>query len=505
MNNEKGQALPLAIVALAIGALVVVPFLNHAGTTLLDSRLYTDGINNRDAADAGVEHAIWNLTEGGLAALIPNVGNQQTYSLPEAINGITPSMTVKTLTRSGTGGAAGKINKTILDKMIFNATAGNTPDAIKVSDTLCAVAFRGPSNRGYMVTMAVSSNGTIGNSVVSTLIFDNSSGYEPYIFLVTGNIYGVAYRGSGNSGYLKTMSIAANGVISAVISTLTFDATGYTPSVCKIASTVFAVAYRGAANRGYIKTVTISSGGVISGTVISTLTLDNTAGYEPCMIPVTGVYYAAAYRGASNRGTLKTVSITAAGVISGTIVSTLVFDTAASYEPVITAAATNIYAIAYRSAASGSLKTVSISTSGIIGTTVISTISFDTAVSYLPDILLVAPNTLAIVYGNSTNKGYLKTVTIASGGTITPTAIDTFNFDAVAGYEPSIIQISNTVFGVAYRATGTDGTFVTIGISNGSNPDSSYEIISTASNTVIRALVSTQNTTSTIVSWFPNE
>jgi hypothetical protein len=504
MNNEKGQALPLAIVALAIGALVVVPFLSHAGTTLLDSRIYSDGINTRDAADAGVEHAIWNLMEGGLQLQIPVVGNQKTYALPEALNGITPSMTVKTLTRSGTGGAAGKINKTILDKIIFDATAGNTPDAIKVSDTLCAVTFRGPSNRGYMVTLAVSANGTIGNSVVSTLIFDNSAGYEPYIFLVTGNIYGVAYRGSGNSGYLKTMSIAANGVIGSVISTLTFDTNGYMPSVTKIASTVFAVAYRGASNRGYIKTVTISSGGVISGTVISTLTLDNTSCNEPCIIPVTGVYYAVAYRGATNKGTLKTVSITAAGVISGTIVSTLIFDTTAGYEPVITNVSGTTYAIAYRGSANGSLKTVTISTAGIITATVISTFVFDAAASNLPDIVQVAPNTFAIVYGNSTNKGYLKTVTIAAGGTITQTAIDTFNFDTVAGYEPSIIPISNTVFGVAYRATGTDGTFVTIGISNGSNPDSSYEIVSTAGSTTIRALVSTQNTTSTIVSWFPN-
>jgi hypothetical protein len=411
---------------------------------------------------------------------------------------------VTTLSKGGTGGPAGTINKTILDKLIFDTTTGYTPDVKQISSTLCAVAYKGPSNRGYLVTMAVSANGTIGSSVISTLIYDNTAGYEPNIFLVSGNVYGVAYRGSGNAGILKTMSIAANGVISAVISTLSYDTNGYTPSVTQIASTVFAVAYRGASNKGYIKTVTISSGGAISATVISTLTLDNTACNEPCMIPVTGVYYAVAYRGATNKGTLKTVSITSAGVISGTIVSTLIFDTTAGYEPVITIVTTNIYAIAYRANTNGSLKTVSISASGIIGSTVINTFVFDAAVSNLPDIVQVASNVFAIVYGNSTNKGYLKTVFINNSGAITQTAIDTFNFDAAAGYEPTIIQISSGIFGVAYRGSAPNGNLVTIGISYGSNPAASYRIVSTAGSSIVTAIVNTQNISASIISWFPN-
>jgi cytoskeletal protein CcmA (bactofilin family) len=64
MNNQKGQALPLALVALAIGILVVAPFLSHAGSSLIGSRIYEQSIDEQYSADAGVEYAIWNLQSG---------------------------------------------------------------------------------------------------------------------------------------------------------------------------------------------------------------------------------------------------------------------------------------------------------------------------------------------------------------------------------------------------------------------------------------------------------
>ena len=40
MNNEKGQALLLVLVALTIGSLVITPFIGHASSNLIGSRIY---------------------------------------------------------------------------------------------------------------------------------------------------------------------------------------------------------------------------------------------------------------------------------------------------------------------------------------------------------------------------------------------------------------------------------------------------------------------------------
>ncbi len=64
MNSQKGQVLPLALVALAIGILTIAPFLSHAGSSIIGSRIYQQSISEQYSADAGVEHAIWHLQSG---------------------------------------------------------------------------------------------------------------------------------------------------------------------------------------------------------------------------------------------------------------------------------------------------------------------------------------------------------------------------------------------------------------------------------------------------------
>ena len=103
MNSEKGQALPLALLALAIGVLVIAPFLGHAGSTLTGSRIYGQAIGELYSCDTGVEHAIWNLTNGGLAEQLPSPGDEITYQLSETINDIAPSITVTAMGSYGGG------------------------------------------------------------------------------------------------------------------------------------------------------------------------------------------------------------------------------------------------------------------------------------------------------------------------------------------------------------------------------------------------------------------
>jgi len=90
MNSQKGQALPLALVALAIGMLVVAPFLSQAGSSLIGSRIYEQSISEQYSADAGVECAIWQLQSGE-----SEVPEGEELELPQfTLNGKTADVTI---------------------------------------------------------------------------------------------------------------------------------------------------------------------------------------------------------------------------------------------------------------------------------------------------------------------------------------------------------------------------------------------------------------------------
>ncbi len=59
MNGERGQALPIAMLALAIGSLVVIPFVSHAGTSLVSSNNHREVISEQSSSDAGVSWLNW--------------------------------------------------------------------------------------------------------------------------------------------------------------------------------------------------------------------------------------------------------------------------------------------------------------------------------------------------------------------------------------------------------------------------------------------------------------
>ena len=63
ISNEKGQALPIVLALLVLGGLTIVPSLNYAATSLNHNRIIDKGIDGVYAADAGVEYALWCLTD----------------------------------------------------------------------------------------------------------------------------------------------------------------------------------------------------------------------------------------------------------------------------------------------------------------------------------------------------------------------------------------------------------------------------------------------------------
>ncbi len=86
-RDSSGQVLPLALAALAMGAVLVSPFLVDASVNLLAARRVDASIKDYYSADAGVEWALWHL------AANPNLTNSSSYTeaplqpTPPALNG----------------------------------------------------------------------------------------------------------------------------------------------------------------------------------------------------------------------------------------------------------------------------------------------------------------------------------------------------------------------------------------------------------------------------------
>jgi hypothetical protein len=93
---ESGRSLPAALITLAVGSLLLTPFLAFVSSRALGSRAAEDSLNSQYAADAGIEFGIWSvLNNSTFRSLVDNnLGTPQTLSFPGTLNGYTPTISV---------------------------------------------------------------------------------------------------------------------------------------------------------------------------------------------------------------------------------------------------------------------------------------------------------------------------------------------------------------------------------------------------------------------------
>lgn len=511
MNGEKGQALPLAILALAIGTLVITPFLGHASSNLIGSRFYEEAIIRHSSCDAGIEHAIWSLTRGDLAEQFSEPGDEVTYQLGEAVNGLTTTVTVTANATGGGGGTAGEITDTILDSYNFGAGGGETPSIIPIAGDVYAIIYGDGKNDGWVKTVEIAADGTVTGTPIDSLEFDTRRGLWGDIIHISGNIYAVAYQGNGSDGFLKTIEITPDGTIAdSELDTLEFETNNCNyPEIINVSGNVYAIAYQGQGSDGFVRTVQIAPDGDISSSVIDSLEFDTSNGREPDIIHISGNIFALAYRGSGSDGFLKTIEIASNGQITNTPVDTFEFNPYDCYYPSIIHISENVYAISYTGASpvngdwwGGVLTTVEIATDGTITNSIIDEIVFDSDAGDYSEIIYIGDNAYAIAYTGNGSDGWLKTVTVDNDGTISDDIIDSLEFDNRDGAYPKIIHINGDIFAVVY--TGSSqwiGILKTIEIATSGGTSAAYEILANAGDRTIHALVNTANTTVSIISW----
>lgn len=64
ISDERGRTLAWTLVVLALGTLLLPPFLTHASTNLMACRTTEEALKQQYAADSGVEYALWQLQNG---------------------------------------------------------------------------------------------------------------------------------------------------------------------------------------------------------------------------------------------------------------------------------------------------------------------------------------------------------------------------------------------------------------------------------------------------------
>jgi hypothetical protein len=312
--------------------------------------------------------------------------------------------------------SSGNVSNSVIDTLEFDTSNGLEPSLIQVSSTVYAVAYRGVSNDGFITTFTIDSSGNISNSVVDTLEYDTSDGYEPSLVYVTDSVYAIAFRGPSSDGFIKTVTIDSSGNISnAIVDSLEYDTSdGYEPSLLQLSSSVYAVAYRGASSDGFVKTFTIDSSGNISNSVVDNLEFDTADGTKPSLVYVTGSVYAIAYTSVNNDGFVVTVTIdSSTGDIGNTVVDSLEFDTSNGEDCSLVRVTTSVYAIAYQGASGdGFVSTLSISSSGDISSAVIDSYEFNTADGEQLHLVAVGNNTYTVGYTGTGSDGFIDTIQI---------------------------------------------------------------------------------------------
>ncbi len=359
----------------------------------------------------------------------------------------------------------GTIAQSAVDSYEFHTSNGRDPSIAHVSGDVYILAFRSGGNDGFVRTFDMASDGNIGGTI-DTYEFDTSNGYDPDIIHIAGDTYAVAYQGSGSDGFIRTIEVETDGDIDTPYNdSLEYDTSaGRTPDIFRIDGDTFGIAYRGSSDDGFVRTMDIAVDGSISA-VVDTLEFDTSDGGEPCVLMLSSGVYAAFYRGGDIDGKVASMDISDAGAVGG-VIDTLAFEADSMRMPRFIHISGDVYAIAYTGANSaGFVSTITMDSDGKVSSGPIDRLMFEAGTCYEPSIVHVSGDHFAIAYRGPDNDGFVTTVEISTDGSI-PGMDDVLEFTTAECYEPSIVHVSGEYFAVAFRGNGNDGFIVTLEISS---------------------------------------
>jgi len=158
----------------------------------------------------------------------------------------------------------------------FDPTQGEGPSIVHVSGNVSAIAYAGPDLDGWIKTVTISADGATIALAGGSLEFDATDCADPRLIHIGGAVYAIAYEAYGYDGTVVTITISADGATIALAGgSLEFDTVfAAYRNIVHIAGDVYALAYYGPGVDGWIKTVTIRADGATVALAGGSLELD---------------------------------------------------------------------------------------------------------------------------------------------------------------------------------------------------------------------------------------
>lgn len=370
-----------------------------------------------------------------------------------------------------------------IDSFEFEGTnIRDIPDIVHVGGDIYAIVYGGADNDGFLATVTIDYQGNITAAVIDSVEFDTDNCSAPKILHISGTIYAIVYLGTGADLQCKTWSIAADGNIAAAATDTLDFGTGDLGGCdfIHVSGTVYAVVHPASGQDGYVRTFTIAGDGSIGAAAIDSFEFETAGLQYPRLIHISGTIYAIVYRSSSI--SLKTLDIANNGIITAAAVDSLTFGAVITTSaPDIVKVSGDIYAIAFTSdfvsgqfnSNTGVLATVEIDSTGYISNAVVDAAYFDSYFGYYPRMLLLASNTVGIVYYPTITgaRQALARMTVSDAGVISGNpntfngvSVDGLAIDAVDGGFCEIIRRSGDIYIIVYQGVDDDGFVATFDI-----------------------------------------
>jgi len=357
----------------------------------------------------------------------------------------------------------------VVDTLTFTTFAAHCNENAHVVDDIFCVSSRWGSGSNYVFTFSIDSLGEISDAVIDDILHHTqTSDDRNKLAKLTDSIYAIATVNATNELTIDTIEIHANGQITdTCLDKHLWDGSNCLPGkLVKCGPGLLALAFdNNAHSKGHLWTIRVYGDGSIEPVIVDTLEFDPTTCNEPHLAEIHPGIWAITYIGPDGHGFIKTVSISAGGII-GSVLDTFEFDGVKVYYPTIAKAHGDFFAIGYTATAAGDgkLAIVEIGSGGAITEPVVDTCFFQTRQYSYNCTFSFRQGYIGVAYSDPNGHGILKTFLVDGDGKLNDTVIDTLDFCPAGAMWPHVIHHSGDVWAVTHTAAGTRGQVTSFGL-----------------------------------------
>lgn len=368
----------------------------------------------------------------------------------------------------GPEASGGTING-LIDTFEFEPSNGMTPTSIKVNDSsegsIYAVFYEGTQGDGFVSTYEIFNNGTINPTLIDTFEFDGTAGITPSALKISNDIYVVGYRGAGGDGFAETLNISVNGTIVGTLDNFEIDESDLrNPNLFWIdqANNLAGFSSSQTTTDGILGTGSVLGDGTINR--LSRFIFNETQANFVDSINISSnvvlVAFQADIGGDNFGGHLQTINILNNGTANNTIDGEIL-DAVDGDQPSITHMNNDLYAITYKGVGGGGkISTYNVFTNGTISPR-LNTFSYPGG-GFFPNSIKISDEILGNVYQDGSGQGRFILVSIFNNGTITE-ILSNITFTAVVE-RPEILHFKDDIFIITYDGDGSDGFISTVNV-----------------------------------------